>query len=241
MFTNLLDLELERRGYRTTQQKADVCEVGYETMRKILHGKSHFADDRIIEIAKKIGVKDEIIAEMLVSKIYDKASTPEQRRIVATAIKNMKEKKPAQVGDEPAYIPEEKHTIPVYSSIIAGNSEMGITDGQPTGDVISIDDEYKKMGVFAMKISGDSMADDLYDGEIAIFKPINGEALRDKDIFAVEVEGWSSWSVKYVREDPSGIIQLISKNQAYPVREINPKVSQVILRGRLIESRRIRK
>lgn len=241
MYTILLDQELERRGYRTIQQKADALELEYEVMRQILKGEKHPSDERIIEIGHKLKLSDEKIAEMIVSKVYDKSKLPGQRNIIAVAIKNMKEKKPAQVGDEPAYIPEEKHTIPVYSSIIAGNSEMGITDGQPTGDVISIDDEYKKMGVFAMKISGDSMADDLYDGEIAIFKPINGEALRDKDIFAVEVEGWSSWSVKYVREDPSGIIQLISKNQAYPVREINPKTSRVILRGRLIEIRRIRK
>jgi len=85
------------------------------------------------------------------------------------------------------------------------------------------------------------MSTELYDGEIALFKPINGDARREKDIYAVEVEGWSNWVVKFVREDASGMVQLISANQYYPVKEIDPKISRVTLRGKLIESRRIRK
>lgn len=185
MFTNLLDQELERRGYKTTQQKADVCNVTYEAMRQILKDGKRLSDEKVIEIGRKLGLPDEKIAEMVMAKVYDKAKEPEQRKVLSVAIKSLSTRPVVQIDGEPARIPEEKHTIPIYSSIIAGNAETGITDGQPTGDVISIDDEYKKMGVFAMKISGDSMADDLYDGEVAIFKPINGDPLRDKDFFGV--------------------------------------------------------
>jgi hypothetical protein len=36
------------------------------------------------------------------------------------------------------------------------------------------------------------------------------------------------------------MVQLISANQYYPVKEIDPKISRVVLRGKLIESRRFR-
>lgn len=137
-------------------------------------------------------------------------------------------------------LPAEDFNIPIYTTIKAGNGEMGITDGEVNG-FISICSEYQKQKVFAIQVSGDSMATELHDGDIALFKPINGEPIREKDIFAVEIEGWSSWVVKFVRQDPSGMVQLISANPAYPVKEIDPKVSPVTLRGRLIESRRIRK
>jgi len=241
MFTNLLDQELERRGYRTIHQKAAACDVTYEAMRQILKDGKHLSDEKVVEIGRKLGLSDEKMAEMIMAKVYDKTKTPEQKNIISAAIKSMRVKPIDQIDGEPALIPQEKYTIPIYSSIMAGNAEMGIIDGQPTGDIVSVDGEYKKMGAFAMKISGDSMTDDLYDGEIAIFKPIDGESLRDKDIFAVEIEGWSSWVVKYVKKDPSGIVQLISANPAYPVREIDPKITRITLRGRLIESRRIRR
>lgn len=241
MFTNVLDLELERRGYRTTQQKADACDVTYEAMRQILKDGKRLSDEKVIEIGRKLGMPEEKIAEMIMAKVYDKTKEPEQRSILSVAIKSLSTRQLAQVGDEPAYIPEEKVTIPVYSSIKAGNGEMGITDGEPSGDTINIDDDYRKQKVFALRVSGDSMSPELYSGEIAIFKPINGEPLRDKDIYAVEIEGWSSWVVKFVRQDPSGSILLVSANSAYPVKEIDPKQSRVTLRGRLLESRRVRK
>ncbi|MFA5597226.1 MAG: LexA family transcriptional regulator [Pusillimonas sp.] len=139
-----------------------------------------------------------------------------------------------------AIILDEPHILPVYSSIRAGNGDTGITDGEKEGSIF-ISDEYAKMKVFAMRVSGDSMMNELFDGEIAIFKPINGDPIRNKDIYAIEVESWGQWVIKFIHHDSSGTVQLISANKQYPVKEINPAVQNVILRGKLIESRRIRK
>ena len=67
MYTILLDQELERRGYRTIQQKADALELEYEVMRQILKGEKHPSDERIVEIGRKLKLPDEKIAEMIVS------------------------------------------------------------------------------------------------------------------------------------------------------------------------------
>lgn len=139
-----------------------------------------------------------------------------------------------------AIILDEPRILPVYSSIRAGNGDTGITDGEKEGSIF-ISDEYAKMKVFAMRVSGDSMMNELFDGEIAIFKPINGDPIRNKDIYAIEVESWGQWVIKFIHRDSSGTVQLISANKQYPVKEINPTVQNVILRGKLIESRRIRK
>lgn len=97
------------------------------------------------------------------------------------------------------------------------------------------------MKVFAMRVSGDSMMNELFDGEIAIFKPIDGDPIRNKDIYALEIESWSQWVIKFIHQDSSGMLQLISANKQYPVKEINPKVQNVTIKGKLIESRRIGK
>jgi phage repressor protein C with HTH and peptisase S24 domain len=257
MFINRLDEFLVRRlgSKATSKEKAELCGLNYEFFRQIMNQtRNPPADDNIVKMSKKMKLLESETAELLLLAAKDRAKEPETKGILskllgetAAAIDDFE--KNTTIGQIAAMrngpnnvvaLPAEDHTIPIYTSIKAGNGEMGITDGETDGE-ITITDDYLKQKVFAVKVSGDSMADELYDGEIALFKPINGEPTRDRDIYAVEVEGWSSWVVKFVRHDPSGMVQLISANSAYPVKEINPKVSRVILRGRLIESRRIRK
>ena len=72
MFTILLDTELERRGYRTVQQKADACGLEYEHMRQILKGK-HLSDERIAEIGAKLKLSQHLIAELLLAKAKDRS------------------------------------------------------------------------------------------------------------------------------------------------------------------------
>ena len=78
MFTNLLDQELERRGYRTIHQKADACDVTYEAMRQILKDGKHLSDEKVVEIGRKLGLSDEKMAEMIMAKVYDKTKAPER-------------------------------------------------------------------------------------------------------------------------------------------------------------------
>lgn len=238
MFANLLNLELERLGYRDVKQKADACGLEYEVMRQMLKGK-HPSDERIVEICERLKLGSEVLGRLLMSKMQDKAKDPATKNAFKRVLE---EQPPIYETNTQGNLLEivEDHKIPIYTTIKAGNGEMGITDGESEG-FITIADEYLKQRVFAVRVSGDSMVPELYDGEIAIFKPINGEPTREKDIYAVEIEGWTSWVVKFVRPDPSGVVQLVSANSAYPVREIDPRQSKVILRGKLIESRRLRK
>lgn len=72
MFTILFDKELERRGYKTVQQKADACGIEYEVMRQMLKGK-HPSDERIAEIGARLKLGQQIIAELLLAKAKDRA------------------------------------------------------------------------------------------------------------------------------------------------------------------------
>lgn len=238
MFANLLNLELERLGYRDVKQKADACGLDYEVMRQMLKGK-HPSDERIVEICERLKLNPEILGKLLMAKMQDRAKDPATKNILKKVLGDIPENEISNTQSGPFEVIEE-HKIPIYTTIKAGSGEMGITDGESDGEIF-ISDDYKKQNVFAVRVSGDSMSSELYDGEIALFKPINGEPHKESNIYAVEVEGWSSWVVKFVREDPSGSVLLISANASYPVKEINPKINRVILRGKLIESRRLRK
>lgn len=241
MFTSKLDELLARRlGSSASQkQKAELCGLQYEFFRQIMNQtRNPPSDDKIMEISNNLGLNDDEAAELIILAVKDRAKEQTTKNVLEKVLNDIPKNDIGNVQHDPFEVVE-KHTIPIYSTIKAGVGEMGI-DGEIVGEV-SIDDEYKKQKVFAVRVSGNSMEPEIFDGEIAIFKPVNGEARKDRDIFAVEVEGWASWVIKYVREDPSGMIQLISANQAYQVKEIDPKVCRVTLRGKLIESRRLRK
>lgn len=241
MFAQKLSGYIQRRfgSKLNLKQQAAVCGVGDEHFRQFMGGQSNPpSDDKIVEVAEKLQLSEKETKELLILAATDRAKNPETKSVLEKVLNDIPKNDIGNVQHDPFEIVE-KHTIPIYSTIKAGVGEMGI-DGEIVGEV-SIDDEYKKQKVFAVRVSGNSMEPEIFDGEIAIFKPVNGEARKDRDIFAVEVEGWASWVIKYVREDPSGMIQLISANQTYQVREIDPKVCRVTLRGRLIESRRLRR
>lgn len=237
------------------KQRADACELGYDYFIMISTGiKSPPSDDKILTISKNLGLSDDETSELLAISVIEKAKEPKAQELLDRAFSNRSNcalsHLPANVApltmsdrpDNAVIIPPETQSIPIYTIIRAGNGEMGITDADQDDDQrIFISDEYAKSKVFAIRIAGDSMMPEVYDGEIGLFKPINGDQIRDRDIYAVEVEGWSAWVIKFVRQDPSGVIQLISANSSYPVKEINPQIARVTLRGKLVESRRIRK
>lgn len=237
-FTTRLDELLQKRlGSSSTQkQKAEACGLAYEFFRQIMTAvRNPPSDDRIMQISHKLGLVDHETVDLLVLAAKDRAKEPETKMFIQQILSTHGQKSPGASAVAGA-----DHIIPVFASIRAGNGEFGITDGEKDG-YITVDSSYEKMKVFAIRVSGDSMMSELFDGEIAIFKPLTPDPIKERNIYAVEVEGWSSWVVKHVRYDPSGMVQLISANSAYPVKEIDPRVNPVILRGKLIESRRIRK
>ena len=102
--------------------------------------------------------------------------------------------------------------------------------GEVVGE-IEISDEDKRLGCFAVQVSGDSMYPELRDKEIVLFKPVNGDAPREGAICAVEVTGWEQWVVKSVYRDPRGRVVLRSFNPSFPPMEINPEVESITIHG----------
>lgn len=231
MFAQKLSRHIQKKfgSKLNLKQQAEACGVGDEHFRQFMNGQSNPpSDDKIVEIAGRLQLSEEETKELLILAASDRAKSPETKGILSRVLGPdfFKRYQPIEL--------KEDHKIPVYSTIKAGAGEMGV-EGEIV-DEISIDDDYRRQKVFAVRVSGNSMEPEIFDGEIAIFKPINGEPRKDRDIFAVEVEGWASWVIKFVREDASGMIQLISANQTYQVKEIDPKVNRVILRGPLLDA-----
>lgn len=244
-FEKLIKFEFDRKGLKTVQQMADFSGINTEYLRQTLHGKRVPSDDVIVEACQKMQLSPDKTKELLIAAAKDRAKEPITKDAWSHILNTPANAAPLTMSERPdnaVIIPPETQSIPIYTIIRAGNGEMGITDADQDDDQrIFISDEYAKSKVFAIRIAGDSMMPEVYDGEIGLFKPINGDQIRDRDIYAVEVEGWSAWVIKFVRQDPSGVIQLISANSSYPVKEINPQIARVTLRGKLVESRRIRK
>ena len=207
-----------------------------ENLKRIISAKKKTEKISQARIAREIGVSASNITEWLKGRA---TPNPEKLRELAKVL-NVSVDSLISETELPAgvVILNEEYKLPVYSSIKGGDGEMGITDGSVDG-YISVSKEYVKQKVFCLRVSGNSMKDKVCDGEIAIFKPINGDSINEQDIYAVEVEGWSSWVIKFVSHSPSGKVELISANSAFPVKEIDPDISRVIIRGKLIESRRL--
>lgn len=234
--TRLDELLAKRLGNAASQkQKAELCGIQYEFFRQIMNQtRNPPSDDKIMDAAKNLQLSERDAAELLILAAKDRAKGAEAKGILERVLDP--EFFNATDKQDVMWIKEE-HIIPIYTSIKAGDGEM---HGEICGE-IQIDSEHKTQRVFAIRVSGDSMANDLFSGEIALFVPVGKESANDNDIYAVEVEGWASWVIKYIKYDPSGMVQLISANSAFPVKEIDPKVSRVTLRGKLVESRRFRK
>lgn len=232
---DVFSIDLDRMGLKELKQKAEWFNVSYDYTRRASIGEKVFSDELIKQSAERLNYSEERIMQLLTMAAKER-SDPEFTEFWSKISERMENPPSSNAAPEP--LPNEPNTITIYSSIRAGSSETGITEAEAIG-VIDVPEEYARKGYFALRVSGDSMSPDLFDGEIAIFKPINGATPKPSDILAIEVAGWDQWVVKYAHLDPSGTVQLISKNNAYPVREV--KAKNVIIRGVLVESRRIRR
>lgn len=126
--------------------------------------------------------------------------------------------------------------IPVYSFIKAGNGDMGIVEGK-IESYISVSTDAMRQKHFAIRVIGDSMENDIFDGETAIFRPLEkDEEIKGNGIYAVEVKGWDTWVIRKIIKDPSGSVFLVTSNKNYKPKEV--EADKVIVWGKLIETRR---
>ena len=165
-FRKQLGIYLTKRFGSTDNKRmwAEACGLDYNYFVVILSGaKSPPGEEKIIEIAKNLSLSEEETEKLLALALKEKAKSPETQRLLGRFLSGEPiDTKPTIIEDAlRPYEIKEDHKIPIYSTIKAGNGEMGITDGESDGE-ISITEEYFKQRVFAIRVSGDSMAPEHY-------------------------------------------------------------------------------
>jgi SOS-response transcriptional repressor LexA len=134
---------------------------------------------------------------------------------------------------------EAKTEVPVWAEIRAGTTDLSESDSNAAG-VTGLTQNEIKEGYFCMKISGDSMKDELiFNGDIGIFAPHN-QTVNDQDIYAIEVEGYPVWLIKKICRLPNGKIALVSANADCKNEEIDQAETRISVKGRLIRTVRER-
>jgi SOS-response transcriptional repressor LexA len=132
-----------------------------------------------------------------------------------------------------------KTEVPVWENIKAGSSDLTEQTATIHGVTGMTESEIRE-GYFCMLVSGDSMEGELiYDGDIAVFAPA-GRDFVERDIYAVEVEGYPVWMIKKLRPMPAGKVALISANPKHEPIVIDPTTTSIALKGRLVRTIRER-
>lgn len=137
-FAKQLELHLDRilGSSAEKRQRAEACGIDYNYYVMIASGaKNPPSDEKILEIAQKLKLSDHEAVNLMTLAIRDKAKEPETKGILARALEAM-EKRTAATNDftkqkTPANVialKAETHTIPIYTTIKAGNGEMGTSN-----------------------------------------------------------------------------------------------------------------
>lgn len=236
-FRDLLELEFTRLGLKTYVQMAEKSGINYQYLRDVLAGKKvAFSDDIIIDACRKLSLNAETTRTLLFAAARDRAEG-NAKGWWDGQLKEAETRASRPISTE-YQLPPEPNVVPVYSAISAGSGNGHDYMGEVV-DHITINEELRHMKVFVLAVQGESMISDLFPGEYAIFKPINGNPPKPTDICAIEVAGWPQWAVKFVEQDPSGLLLLKSSNPVYKIIEKQPE--DVKIKGILVESRRVRR
>lgn len=229
MFAKLLNTELERKGLKSIEQKADACGLQYEFMRQILKGK-HPSDERIVEICNKLSLSSELVGRLLVAKMQDRAKDPATKLVLEMALV-----KPSG-NAQPIELPlTDYYTAPVWSSVQAGTGHLSEQTAEVVDEVLLATEEYKAK-CFAIQIKGDSMEPEIKDGDIGIFEPPNGLQPAENDVVIVELEGHGQWMVKRLKINGPSRIELISSNQDNPPIRVSLDTEKIEIKGILLRT-----
>jgi SOS-response transcriptional repressor LexA len=229
-FSSKWKLLLDRAGKKELRQRAEYVGVSYEYARQIEHGERVPTDERIVDICQKIGADETETRDLLFLAAIFRSKQESTRSTWEKIFQNITDLLAKQSGEQPtAQIPTTSHEIPVFSAIVAGSGSMGLS-GEKTG-TIEVTENEMKSHVFAIRVTGDSMSPEIQDGDIALFRPVNGNQPKDGTICAVSVSGWKQWAVKAVEVDPRGRVLLRSINPAFQTIEVNPEETSVSVMG----------
>ena len=119
--------------------------------------------------------------------------------------------------------------IPIMGSIAAGGLIETFSD---VSDNLEISDVFKKKGVFALQVNGDSMIEAcIADGDMVLMEPINDLfSIKNGSIVSAMVPGLGT-TLKYFSKKGSKIF-LEAANPAYEPIELDPE--NVVFQGKLL-------
>ena len=119
--------------------------------------------------------------------------------------------------------------VPILGSVAAGGLIETFSD---INDNLDISDVFKKKGVFALTVNGDSMIDAcIADGDMVLMEPIQDSySLQNGTIVSAMVPGLGT-TLKYFFKR-KGKIFLEAANQSYEPIELN--LDEVIFQGKLL-------
>lgn len=234
---NILNIELERLGHKSIQQKADACRIGYEVMRQILKGKPA-SEERIIEIGKAAGLSDQIIASLILAKIEDSSKTALAKNFMEKLIRSY-----ASVSEDAnpyassiAGGPHKPHhTVPVFASVRTGFEKLSEKCAEIVDEVLLTAEEYEA-NCFALQFNGANMAAELISGDIGIFEPPGGLQPAENDIVAIELEGHGQWLIKRLKIPGSGKIRLISASKDQSAIDVCLNTEKLEIKGILLRT-----
>lgn len=130
-------------------------------------------------------------------------------------------------------LPAELTGVPVLGSIPAGSLSEAVTEAEAFLPLSGFQDDH-----FALRVSGDSMADLIQDGDIVLFKQ-QPRPLRSGEICAVRVEG-SEVTLKYLDWLDDGSYALRPHNPLYPTVKVGAEALEIegvyrgLLRGEVL-------
>ena len=119
--------------------------------------------------------------------------------------------------------------IPIKGSIAAGGL---IETFQDVEEKIDISEVFRKEGVFALRVNGDSMIEaQIADGDLVLMEPVyEKSSLRNGTIISALVPGLGTTLKYFIKRN--GQIFLEAANQNYEPIEIDP--DQFIVQGKLL-------
>ena len=119
--------------------------------------------------------------------------------------------------------------IPIMGSVAAGGLIETFSD---VSDNLEISDVFKKKGVFALQVNGDSMIEAcIADGDMVLMEPINDLfSIKNGSIVSAMVPGLGT-TLKYFSKKGSKIF-LEAANPAYEPIELDPE--NVVFQGKLL-------
>jgi len=119
--------------------------------------------------------------------------------------------------------------IPIMGSVAAGGLIETFSD---VSDNLEISDVFKKKGVFALQVNGDSMIEAcIADGDMVLMEPINDLfSIKNGTIVSAMVPGLGT-TLKYFSKKGSKIF-LEAANPAYEPIELDPE--NVVFQGKLL-------